>query len=285
MFKVECLRGYMRFFVFLMAASIYGANLSFDSPIRMTLVDDDCVDFRAYRCKNEEGEENLITVSYFWEHKKPDPNVGVLEIKNVQTGCGLTISMEYGENPQELLQTEICFKDDHDRVAVRKKDEEPQELLQTEICFRDDHDRAAVRQKAVVTSIANPIENPIATGPKVFEQNEGCVTVMAPFSAPTTWTVSKLPNRSRNIQATVSSDENGITITRYLFCTGHDEHGVFVRMRVQDLSLDGLVLSFGVGAYGASFYPGSTYGAREDIWDKKLLGFSRSFLQRNAPKQ
>ena len=76
------------------------------------------------------------------------------------------------------------------------------------------------------------------------------------------------------MQASIFADKDGVTVTRYLFSSDRvGEDAVFVRMRVEYKDLDEVTISWGKGAYGASFYPGTTYGAREYTANTKIVRF------------
>lgn len=236
----------MSIFLFLIAMDIHSAYVAHfvdeqkcdGSPMHLAVYDHDFMAERAYFVENPQGEESVVKVCYRWEYREHLPNLGYLDIFEQEAEHGITIAMEYGQNPEAPLQTELSYGQ-----------------------YPADMQRVHVHSCAVLNA----------------KQYEGYVNVVAPFSAPNVWKVPKnIPLNARpSPNATILADKDSVTVTQYVLRTFEDTEGAFVRARVQYKNLERVVLSWGVEAYSASAYPGTEYAKRVVVAGEKIIKFMR----------
>lgn len=189
--------------------------------------------FAAERLYESDDQRVVVNVSYMWQCRDFFPNLGILEIIRVDQNSCLTIAMEYGQRPQDLLQTDICFG------------KKPADV-----------------QRAIVSSWMAPHHKGYVN---VINSLDAPTLWAIPKSLPS--------QDRPSLHATLFADENSATITRYLFCTNEESEGVFLRMHVQYKNIETINLSWGIEAYSASAYPETAYADRVRISGEKTVYF------------
>ena len=227
------------FLVFLRFVDVHSADVACDHkcsghPMSLAVFDEK---FEAQRIYEDEDQRVVVGVYYKWEHRKFFPNLGILEIVREDQNSCLSIAMEYGQRPQALLQTDMCFGKQPDDV-----------------------------QRAIVTSWMTPHQKGYVN---VVNPCEAPTEWAIPKSLPDR-------NRPL-LQATIVADKNSTTITRYLFCADEELEGIFLRIHVQYENIDTIDLSWGTEAYNASAYPETPYANKVYISGKKTVCLSRDF--------
>ena len=169
----------------------------------------------------------VVELNYAYERKNFRKSTGEVSIVNKETGQNLMLSMDYGNNPEATVQTRLLY------MSYPGKNNK----------------KNTFKARASIDSLPNNTEGGKTTFSLPGRQMiDGWIPVLYHAARP-------------EICALIEGDKEGVDVTRYLWTTGDDDVGVFVRMQMAYRNLNIVNISWGKSHYGGYAF----YGARADV--------------------
>ena len=194
-------------FLFVISACDVQCATSDSYPLRMAL----CDAAENFHKVFQYDDARTAHVQYHWEGVKK-PHSGVLTIRNKEEQKNLSIVMDYDKDLYTLLQTQICY-------------------------------RHSASEKKVATASSVLYKNLSPTEQK----GTGSVKIVSPgHNNHVVWPIVVYELSSRpELCATVTANNNGLNLTRYVFHAEGDCEAFFVRVCIQYKNLHMAHLSWG----------------------------------------